>query len=116
MYKIILWRFWGICGWNYLDDAGSNRQTERQKEEEPKSDVENESSSDYEEVEGNKTTSKAQTLPAKLQPSCMKSGKMVNFGPVTPEFTRVVGVNPSLIGSGVSLATFTWRRQCGDQC
>ena len=37
---------------------------------------------------------------------------MVNFGPVTPEFTRVICVHPSSISSGVSLATFASWRHC----
>jgi len=32
---------------------------------------------------------------------------LVNFGPVTPEFTRVVGIHP---WSTSSLTTFAWRR------
>ena len=39
----------------------------------------------------------------------------VNFGPVTPEFTTVVGMHPSSISTGVSLATFAWRRHCSHQ-
>jgi len=35
--------------------------------------------------------------------------KMVNFGPVIPEFTRVICVYPSSIGSS---AAFAWRRHC----
>jgi len=36
----------------------------------------------------------------------------VNFGPVTPEFTRVVCVHPASISDGVSLAAFAWRCHC----
>jgi len=34
---------------------------------------------------------------------------LVNFGPVTQEFTRAIRVHPSLISS---LATFAWLRHC----
>jgi len=35
---------------------------------------------------------------------------LMNFGPASQEFTRVVGVHPSSISTGVDLATFAWRR------
>jgi len=37
---------------------------------------------------------------------------LVNLGPVTPKFTRVVGVHPLSISTVVSLAMFAWRRHC----
>jgi len=43
----------------------------------PKPEVQNDSSSDYEEVEVERSTLKAQTLPSKMQPSCMKSSKIM---------------------------------------
>jgi len=40
---------------------------------------------------------------------------LANLCPVTHEFTRVVRVHPSSISTGVSLATYAWRRHRGDQ-
>jgi len=54
------------------DVAGSNRQ----KEEKSKCAEKNESSSDYEEVEQDRSASKAGTLPNRLQPSCVKPGQL----------------------------------------
>jgi len=62
-----------------MNFAGSNRQTGRKKEEKSKCGERNDSSSDYEEVGKEKPALKFQTLPNKLQPSCMKSSKFVTL-------------------------------------
>jgi len=60
---------------NNIDVAGSKQKTGRQKEEKSNSAEQYESGSDYEEIEEQRPTAKAQTLPSKMQPSCMKSSK-----------------------------------------